>query len=174
MSDSSIPPQGRIPTGSSGLRASGRPAAGLSSVLRRSLPHLLRLLPLLDGNVGSAVSNLISPPPPPLPPPPPVNLGPIEDGLTALRAESDDLRNQIEEQNATLERIDGRLVRIEEAAGSNAVAQQEMLKELKALDGRLEDLKAASHRSKRFAIAALVLLGVTILLNVLLLYLRRV
>jgi hypothetical protein len=174
MSDSSIPPQGRVPVGSSGLRASRRPATGLSSVLRRSLPHLLRLLPLLDGNVGSAVSNLISPPPPPLPPPPPVNLGPIKDGLAALKAESGDLRAQILEQNASLERIEARLARIEKAAGSNAIAQQDLLKELKAVDGRLDELKAAGHRSKRFAIAALVLLGVTVLLNILLLCLRRV
>jgi molecular chaperone GrpE (heat shock protein) len=143
-------------------------------VLRRSLPHLLRLLPLLDGNVGSAVSNLISPPPPPLPPPPPVNLGPIKDGLAALQAESGDLHAQILEQHASLERIEERLERIAEATSRNAAAQQDLLKELNAIDGRLNQLKAAGDRSKKVAIAALVLLGVTVLLNILLLCLRRV
>jgi hypothetical protein len=175
MSDSSTPPPRRVPAVSSGSRASGRPATGLSNVLRKSLPHLLRLLPLLDGNVGSAVSNLINPPPPTPPPAPPVNLDPIEDGLAALQAESGDLRGQIYEQNASLERIEGRLEQIENAAGHNSVVQQELLKELKTLDGKLEELKAAGHRSKRFAIVALVLLGVAVLLDVLmLLYLRRI
>ncbi len=181
MSDSSNPPPGRTLTRSASPKASGQPARGFqrtAGALRVILPHLLRLLPLLDGNVGSAVSNLLSPPPPAPPPPPPVNLEPIENSLAELQAEHRDLRAQLRtqvlEQNASLERVESRLVMVEETAASNAVAQQDLLKELKAVGHRVEELKAAGRKASVFVLIALGLLGVSIALNVfLLLYFRR-
>ncbi len=168
MNDTSNPSPGRALARSSGTEASGRPATGFqrtAGALRVVLPHLLRLLPLLDGNVGSAVSNLLSPPLPAPPPPPPVNLEPIENGLAELQAEHRDLRAQLRtqvlEQNASLERVESRLVMVEETAVSNAVAQRELLKELKAVGHRVEELKAAGRKARVFALIALGLLGVS-------------
>lgn len=181
MSDSSNPPPGRALTRSSSTEASGRPSAGFqrtAGAFRVVLPHLLRLLPLLDGNIGSAVSNLLSPPAPVPPPPPPVNLEPIENGLTELQAEHRDLRaqlsDQVLQQNASIERVEARLGTVEETAASNAIAQQELLKELKAVGYRVEELKASGRKTRVFALIALSLLAVSIALNFfLLLYFRR-
>jgi len=172
MSDSSNPQRLRALASSSGSADSGQPATGFqrtTSALRTVLPHLLRLLPLLDGNVGSAVSNLLNPPQPSPPPAPPVNLAPIlipiQEGLTELQTEHRDLQAQVLEQNALLIRVEGRLERVEEAAGRNTLAQQELLKEL----------KAAGRKVNVFALVALGLLAFSIVLNaILFLVLRRV
>ena len=182
MSDSSNPQRLRALASSSGSADSGQPATGFqrtTSALRTVLPHLLRLLPLLDGNVGSAVSNLLNPPQPSPPPAPPVNLAPIlipiQEGLTELQTEHRDLQAQVLEQNALLIRVEGRLERVEEAAGRNTLAQQELLKELKAVGNRVEELKAAGRKVNVFALFALGLLAFSIVLNaILFLVLRRV
>ena len=52
------------------------------SAVRAWLPIVQRILPLLDGNFGTAVSNILTPyPQHTAPPTPPVNLEPIEDSL---------------------------------------------------------------------------------------------
>lgn len=178
MSDSSIPPPGRTLAHSSGTADSGQPATGFqrtAGALRTVLPHLLRLLPLLDGNVGSAVSNLLNPPSPQPPPAPPVNLDPIEDSLAELQAEHRELRGQVLEQNASLRLVGDRLGMVEEAVSRNTLAQQELLKELKAQGHRVEDLKTAGRKTSILAMTALGLLVLSIALNViLLLYFRRI
>ena len=68
---------------------------------------------------------------------------PIQEGLTELQTEHRDLQAQVLEQNALLIRVEGRLERVEEAAGRNTLAQQELLKELKAVGNRVDELKAA-------------------------------
>ena len=45
-------------------------------VLRVALPFVQKILPLLDGNIGTAVSNILTPHPPPPPQHPPVDLAP--------------------------------------------------------------------------------------------------
>src|SRR5450631_758800 len=51
--------------------------------VRAALPWVQRILPLLDGNIGMAVSNMLAPhhhaPQPLHPAPPPVDLAPIEE-----------------------------------------------------------------------------------------------
>lgn len=173
MNDSSNPAPGRT---LAGISAPGRPATGIqrtAGALRTVLPHLLRLLPLLDGNVGSAVSNLLVPPPPAPPPPPPVNLEPIENSLAELQAEHRGLRAQALEQNSSLGRVEGRLVTLEDAVSRNALAQQELLNELKAIGSRAEELRVAGRKARVLALIALGLLGLSILFNVVLLLLAR-
>lgn len=158
---------------------SGQPVAGsqrTAGVLRTILPHLLRLLPLLDGNVGSAVSNLLSSPQPAPPPPPPVNLEPIKTGLARIQVEHSHLHAQLSDQSASLKRVEDRLEQVEETSAHTSLAQQELLNELKtASHQQMEALKAAGHKMNVFALLALGLFTLSIVLNVILfLYLRRV
>jgi hypothetical protein len=169
MNDAITPAPGHAQAGSSGpaaQRASGFEVA--ANALRMALPLVQRLLPLLDGNVGSAVSNLISPRPPAHTPAPPVNLQPLEDGLAEVLAEQKDLRGQMLEQGASLKRIEDRLELAGEAAASNALALQEQMEELKALGQRVETLRSVGQRANLFALAALGLLALSVALNLLL------
>jgi hypothetical protein len=131
--------------------------------MRSALPFVHKLLPLLDGNFGTAVSNVLAPHP--QPPPPPVNLEPLEDGLAALQTQHRDLRNQIVEQNTSLKRVEDQLEMVREATDRNTLEQQELL----------EDLKTVGKKITTFAIFALALLAISIAVNVILyLHIRRV
>jgi len=125
-----------------------------------------RILPLLDGNIGTAVSNILSPRPSPAPPPPPpVNLAPLQKGLTELQTQQRELRDQIVDQNSSLKRVEDHLEMVREATDRNTLEQQELL----------EDLKTVSNKVNVIAVIALGLLGISILLNlVLYLHIQRV
>jgi hypothetical protein len=119
------------------------------NILRAALPLVQRLLPLLDGNVGTALSNVISP----RPQPPAAgssgrpDLAPIEDGLARLRSQQNSLRLQVTEQNTSLKRVEDQLEMVRESADRNTLEQQELL----------EDLRAFGKNVKIIAILALVL-----------------
>lgn len=171
MNDSPIPMPSRPAVNSSGSKALSRPASGFqrtASALRTVLPHLLRLLPLLDGNVGSAVSSLLAPPPPP-PPAEPVDLEPIEKELAALNAGNGRLQAQLLEQDQHLTGLQGRLETIEESATQAVLWQQELLEELKRVENRVEELSAAGKRARGLSIIGLGAIGLLIALNVALL-----
>jgi glucosamine 6-phosphate synthetase-like amidotransferase/phosphosugar isomerase protein len=129
-----------------------------ASALRAALPYVQRILPLLDGNIGTAVSNVLSPYPQISPAPPPVDLEPIEDGLAELQMQHRALRNQFLEQNASLKRIEDQLESVRETSDRNAREQEELL------DG----LEALRKKVNRVVVVASALLGVSVLLNVLL------
>jgi hypothetical protein len=136
-----------------------------ANALRAALPFVQKILPLLDGNTGTAVSNVLAPHPQPHPPPPPVNLEPLEDGLAQLQTQHRDLRNQIVEQNTSLKRVEDQLEMVREATDRNTLEQQELL----------EDLKAVGTKVTTFAFFALALLAASILINLILyLHIRRV
>jgi len=131
------------------------------SAIRAALPFVQRILPLLDGNIGTAVSNLLAPHhrlPPPPPPPPPVNLAPIEDGLAELQTQQRELRNQVVEQNSSLKRVEDQLEMVREATDRNTLEQQELL----------EDLKGVGNKLNLFALIAMGLLALSVLLNIIL------
>jgi hypothetical protein len=131
------------------------------SALRAALPFVQRILPLLDGNIGTAVSNLLIPHhrlPPPPPPPPPVNLAPLEDGLAQLQNQQRELRNQVVEQNSSLKRVEDQLEMVREATDRNTLEQQELL----------EDLKGVGNKLNLFALIAMGLLALSVLLNIIL------
>jgi hypothetical protein len=142
------------------------PLSGLRravDALRRVLPIAQRILPLLDGNIPTVLSHLLSPPF--APPPPTVNLAPIETRLTALQAQHRELRNQVQEQNATLKRVENQLEVVREATERNTQEQQELF----------EDLKSVGNKVNLFALVAVTLLAISIILNaVLLLHILRV
>jgi hypothetical protein len=137
------------------------------NALRSALPFVQKILPLLDGNVATAISNVLTQHPQahPHPPAPPVNLEPIEDGLAELQTQHRDLRNQILEQNSSLKRVEDQLEMVREATDRNTLEQQELF----------EDLKTVGTKVNVVAFVVLALLAVSILLNaVLYLHIRRV
>lgn len=137
----------------------------IANAMRSALPFVHKLLPLLDGNFGTAVSNVLAPQPQPQPPPPPVDLEPLEDGLAALQTQHRDLRNQIVEQNTSLKRVEDQLEMVREATDRNTLEQQELL----------EDLKSVGKKFTTFAFFVLALLAISIVVNVILyLHIRRV
>ena len=159
------PPPGRALTNPAPQQNSGIDRA--MGVLRMAIPFVQRLLPLLDGNIGSAVSNLLTqhPHPQPAPSHPPVDLEPIENGLADLRSQHRELRIQVGEQNTSLKRVEDQLEMVREATDRNTLEQQELI----------EDLKTVGNKVNVFALFALGLLAVSIFINVILyLHIRRV
>jgi hypothetical protein len=164
---SAVPPLGRAL-----VNAQASEPMDLSSALQRAfgalrstLPFVQRLLPLLDGNIGTAVSSLLTPHPSTPPPAPPVDLEPIENSLVELHAQHRDLRNQIVDQNSSLKRVEDQLEMVREATDRNTLEQQELL----------EDLRAVGNKVNMFALLALGLLVISVLLNVVLyLHIQRV
>jgi hypothetical protein len=134
--------------------------------MRAALPFVQRILPLLDGNVGAAVANFLTPHHlAPTPPPPPVNLAPIANGLAELQNQHRELRDQVVEQNTSLKRVEDRLEMVREATDRNTLEQQELM----------QDLKGLGKKVNRVAIAALGLLAVSVIVNILLyLHIQRV
>ena len=162
----SVPPPRRAlpnvpqpaPAGPSGLQRA-------INLIRIAIPFAQKMLPLLDGNFGTTVSNILIPQPPPTPPPPTVDLAPIEKGLTEIRVQHLELREQFVEQNSSLKRVEDQLELVREATDRNTLEQQELL----------EDLKGVGNKVNIFAMIALLLLVVSVMVNVILyLHIKRV
>jgi len=99
------------------------------------------------------------------PPTPPANLDHIEDSLAELQTHHLDLRNQVVEQNTSIKRVEDQLELVREATDRNTLEQQELL----------EDLKGVGNKVNVYALVALALLLVSVLLNVILyLHIQRV
>jgi len=163
----SVPP-GRALANSPAPGSAPDPSSNLQravSALRLALPFVQRLLPLLDGNIATTVSNILNPHPHPPPTHPPVYLVPLEDGLSELQTQHRDLRDQVIEQNSSLRRVEDQLEMVREATDRNTLEQQELI----------EDLKGVGNKVNMVAIVALGLLAVSIVLNVILLmHIQRV
>ncbi|MGH9604921.1 MAG: hypothetical protein ACRD3N_04400 [Terracidiphilus sp.] len=132
-----------------------------------ALPFMQRLLPLLDGNVGTAVSNILASHAQnsPAQAASAAALAPLEDGLADLQTQHRELRSQVADQNTSLKRVEDQLEMVREATDRNTLEQQELL----------EDLKTFSHKALIFAVAASLLLAVSIVFNVILfLHIQRV
>jgi hypothetical protein len=152
----SQPERALATTAPSGERRTGLQRA--AGALRAALPFVQRILPLLDGNIGTAVSNVMGPYPHMAPPPPPVNLEPLQEDLAELQAQHRDLRNRILEQKSQLKRVEDQLETVRETADRNAQEQQDIL----------DDLKAVRKKVNVFAALALTLLILSVAANVVL------
>ena len=149
------PPQGR------GLSASAAEDHGMQKamgVLRQAMPFVQKLLPLIDGNIATAVANLFATRTHITPPAPPVDLTPVHAQLTDLHTQHQDLRTQIVEQTTSLKRVEDQLDMVREATDRNTLEQQELI----------EDLKAVGNKVNLFALLLFAMLIVSLILNVML------
>jgi hypothetical protein len=155
-----VPPPGRALANSAANTPLDAPSGVQRAVsaLRAALPFVQRILPLLDGNIGTAVANILIPLHRPTPLPPPVNLAPIQDGLADLQTRHRELRDQMAEQNSSLKRVEDRLEMVREATDRNTLEHQELM----------EDLKAVGKKVIVFALIALGLLAVSVIVNIVL------
>jgi hypothetical protein len=162
------PPPGRSLTNRPAPAVPSGQPSGLQravNAVRVALPFVQRMLPLLDGNFATTVSNILSPPQPPQPPPAPVDLAPVQNGLAELQMHHRELREQVLEQNASLKRVEDHLEMVREATDRNTLEQQELL----------EDLKSVGSKVNLVAVIAIGLLAISVLLNLLLyMHIQRV
>jgi hypothetical protein len=126
--------------------------------IRTAIPIVQRLLPLLDGNFATVLSNLVTQQPHHPPPAPQVrvDLEPVNRGLAEVRDSQRELATQVQEQGTSLKRVEDHLERVREATDRNTLEQQELV----------EDLRTVGSRLSLFAIIGLVLLGLSLALNI--------
>jgi hypothetical protein len=92
------------------------------SVAKTVLPLVGKLLPLLEGNVVSAASNLLS-----NRPMHEVNLKPLEDSIAHLQADHRALAFHTSEQKRALRRLEDDFAALQEAVQKNAADQAELI-----------------------------------------------
>ena len=133
------------------------------NALRTAAPFIQRILPLLDGNIATAIANIFAPHP--AKPAPPVDLAPVEKGLTEVQTQQHELRDQAMEQSASLKRVEEQIEVVREASDRNALEQQELA----------EDMRRLGHKVNVVSLIALGLLAISVLLNLfLVLHMRGV
>jgi hypothetical protein len=126
--------------------------------IRSALPLVQRLLPLLDGNVIAAITNILAPRPQTPQAQKAVDTAPLENGLTELKAQQKDLQSKVQEQSASLQRLAEVLDRVREAIDGNTDDQTELI----------EELKTAGKKMNIIAFLGFALLAASIALNVVL------
>jgi len=94
-----------------------------AAALRTVVPLAQKLLPLLDGNVASAVANLLAPR---LMGPPAVDLAPLETSLVKVRGELALLQDKNAQQSVALKRIDDQLETMKDTLERTALEQREV------------------------------------------------
>jgi hypothetical protein len=139
---------------------SSSPLQRAAAMIRQVIPVVQKLLPLLDGNLSTVVSNILAPPPPPAPParpepPPTVDLAPIKEHIAELRNLQNELREQMIDQNNSLKRVEDHLELVREATDRNTLEQQELM----------EDLKSMGSKVNVVAAVAIGLLAISLLVN---------
>jgi hypothetical protein len=122
--------------------------------LRAALPLVQKVLPLLEGQVLTTLSNLLLPPHSAAPPTP--DLSPLEGTLADLKIRHMELFNQLTQQNTSLKRLADRLDQVQESSERNANEQ-------KVLG---QNLQAVGRKANLVAIAALCLLALSLVANV--------
>ncbi|MFZ0747454.1 MAG: hypothetical protein WAM85_23830 [Terracidiphilus sp.] len=118
------------------------------------LPVMQKVLPLLDGNVASVVSNFLAPHSQGHP----VNLEPLEGAVGKMHDEHLELRKSVAEQNTALKRLGDQIDMVKETTDRNSMGQQELIQDLHNLRKKVGVL----------GWVGLGLLVVSILLNVVL------
>jgi hypothetical protein len=160
------PPPGRALTTSHPVSDTSDAASGLQraiNALRSAVPFVQRLLPLLDGNIIGAVSNVITHAQ--QRPAAQVDLAPLQESVAELQLQHRELHDQVIEQNTSLKKVEDKLQMVREATDRNTLEQQELM----------QDLRAVGKKVNMIAFIALGLLAVSILLNVILyLHIQRV
>ncbi len=125
-------------------------------VLRTILPLAQKVLPLIDGQIGTVVSNLIGPQTAPRQVA--QTLLPLQEGLAQLEKQHVELRAQVAGQNAALKQIDEQIETVRSLTEETAKEQRNMA----------ENVEKMRRRVNTVAIVGLVLLGAVVALNVVL------
>lgn len=173
-----------LPMGSSGTAAQGDPpprevpplgrpltppahtddASGVQrtmALFKQAMPFLHGLLPLIDGNIGAAVANLLKPRQNP-PPAAPANLAPIENQLAELQFQQTDTRAQVIEQGTTLKRMEDQIEVVREATERNLLEQQDLVEEVRLVRSKMSMLGWLFF----LMLAASILLNLVLLLHI--------
>jgi hypothetical protein len=125
-------------------------------VLRTMLPLALKFLPLLDGQIGTVVSNFVGPQTTPRQVA--QTLLPLQAGLAHLEKQHFELRAELSTQNATLKQIDEQIQTLRNLNEETAEVQRNLT----------ADLKKMRRNVKLVAISGFVLLAGLVALNVVL------
>lgn len=120
---------------------------------RTVLPLVGKMLPLLEGNVVSAASNLLL-----NRPMQEVDLKPLEDSIARLQADHRALTFLTSEQKRALHRLEDEFATVQEAVEKNAVAQAELI----------ESVAKLAKRTSSFMRLVIILLVVSMLFTALL------
>ncbi len=124
-------PTVRAPQPTPGKKVAGAPQpSGFQRAMdaaRVVMPLVQKLLPLLEGNVASAVSNVLAPRSQTSHA---ANLEPIESALVKMHLEQRAMHNKLEEQNSSLQRVADQLGQVKEATDRNTLEQQELMDDL--------------------------------------------
>jgi hypothetical protein len=132
-------------------------------VLRTMLPLALKILPLLDGQIGTVVSNLIGPQTAARQDA--HTLLPLREGLAQLEKQHIELRTQVAGQSTAVKQIDEQLATVRNLAVETAEVQQNLMVSLRKMRRNMNIV----------AIVGLVLLAAVVALNVVLIvHIRRV
>ena len=135
----------------SGKTTGMQKAAGL---VRAVAPLVQKVLPLLEGNVAMAVTNLLAS----RPESPRVDLEPIENAMTRMRKDHIDLRLSVADQNAAIKRVADQVESAKDAVERAGA-------ETKALDRDVQQLRS---RVNAFAWIGLILLVLSVVMNIVL------
>jgi hypothetical protein len=136
-------------------------------LLKQAVPFMQKLLPLIDGNIATAIGNLLSPRqhPAAAPPPASVDLAPVQNQISDLQVQHNELRSTVQEQTTGIKRVEDQLEMVREATDRNTLEQQELI----------EDLKNMGNKVNLFAVTLSALLLLSLVLNVILyLHIKRV
>jgi hypothetical protein len=135
------------------------------NILKQAVPFVQKLLPLIDGSFGAAISNLLAPRPHPAAPPANVDLAPVQNQISELQMQHNELRSTVQEQTTGIKRVEDQLEMVREATDRNTLEQQELI----------DDLKAMGNKVNLFAVTLSALLLLSLVLNVILyLHIKRV
>lgn len=135
------------------------------NILKQAVPFVQKLLPLIDGSFGAAISNLLAPRTHISAPPANVDLTPVQNQISELQMQHNELRSTVQEQTTGLKRVEDQLEMVREATDRNTLEQQELI----------DDLKAMGNKVNLFAVTLSALLLLSLVLNVILyLHIKRV
>jgi len=126
--------------------------------VRSALPFVQRLLPLLDGNVVAAITNVLAPRPQAQQAQKPVDTAPLENALAELKTQQKEMQSKVQEQTASMQRLTEQVDKIRDATERNTDEQTELI----------EELKAAGNKMNIIAFLGFALLAASIALNVIL------
>lgn len=128
------------------------------AAVRNALPVLQKLLPLLDGNILGAILNMLTPHPQAQPPQKPVDFTPVENNLTELKKQYQELKGQFQVQDGAIKRLAEQLEQVRDATERNTREQEDLV----------DELKVSGKRMNIVAFMAFALLAASIAMNVVL------